>query len=85
MANCKHYKKAPKHHFWINDGNIERIEPIGGDLNYYEGINLKSNTIERSYINGYTLQSGAKKTTEKEFEKELAKVLAKNIYNRLFL
>jgi len=72
LKNDKYYKTRPKHQFWINDGNIEKITAVGKDLNHWESINIESKKRTGAYVYGYMLKAGAKHTTEKEFKCALA-------------
>jgi hypothetical protein len=71
----KSYKNNPKHLFWFNDGCVEKIRPIGGGLNLYESVNLKTYKRSGAFIRGYLLQAGATKASEADFESALANVL----------
>ena len=72
LRNDKYYKTRPNHHFWINDGYIQKITIVGKDLNLCVSINIKTKKRRGAYVRGYFLKSGAKHTTEKEFKRALA-------------
>lgn len=71
LTKDKYYKSCPKHHFWINDGNIEKITPLSRGLNHWESIDLDTHKRTGAYIHGYLLKSGAKKAAEDDFKSAL--------------
>ena len=72
--HVKYYKTAPKHPYWFNDGNIERVKGNGG-INICECINLTTKKKTGAMIRGYRLFRGYKKATELEWKSALANVL----------
>ena len=67
LNNDKYYKTCPKHNFWFNDGNVEKIIKLSKDLNHWESINIETKKKNGAYVIGYMLRKEATKATEEDF------------------
>lgn len=71
----KRYKTCPKHKYWSNGKEIQKVEKIGTSFNHLQWVDLEKNKKDGRLIYGYNLVEGFKMSTKEEFDSAILNAL----------
>lgn len=71
----KRYKTCPRHKYWSNGHEIQKVEHMANDWVYLEWVDLENHKKDGRIISGYNLIEGFKKATEEEWNEALLNAL----------
>jgi hypothetical protein len=71
----KRYKRCPRHIYYKNTIEIQKVENLGGDLNFIQWVEFSTNKKDGRLIYGYNLVEGFEKATEEEWNEAILNAL----------